>query len=393
MKNSLPLDYPVRNLGRRPARTLLNGLACALVAAILVATVAFVQGLENSFKDQGRDDVAILISTAAMRDLLRSAVSPAVANLVAADVPGIAQVNGTPAVSAEIHMGTNIRLGPGESAREDEPQHAGFVRGVTDRAFLVHDAVTLLDGTLPGPNEIIVGRLVASQLGVPEERLAPGRTLRFEGAEFTIAGRFAAPGTTIESEIWAPLFELQGHAQRDDVSAVFVRVQTPDDLADVDAFAQRRLDLELLSIPSATYYRELAAYFEPIRMLAVLMALVIAVTVIVTGANTLNAAVQDRMGELATLRAIGYPVAALIRALSLEALLLAASGGVLGLLLARIAVDDASFRIGMGAFALEVSGACVVTGFSGVLLLGLFGTLPAALRIARLSVAAALKPD
>ena len=393
MMRGLPIEYPLLNLGRRPARTLLNGVAGILVTAVLAASFAFTQGLEQSFADQGRADTGILLSSAAMRDLLRSGVSSAVADLVAADVPGVLQVHGTPAVSPEIHMGTQLRLGPTSEGRSDEPVFAGFVRGVTERAFLVHDTVTLFEGTLPGPNQVIVGRLVANKLNVAEELLAPGRRVRFEGAEFEISGTFAAPGTTVESEIWAPLRELQGHAQRDDVSAVFVRVGSPDDLADVDAFAQRRLDLELLCIPSEIYYQELAAYFGPIRALVLLMALLISITVVMTGANTLNAAVQERIGELAALSAIGYPLGALVRSLATEALLLAAGGGLFGILLTRLVLDGASFRIGMGAFALQLNAAAVLAGFSGVLALGLLGTLPALIRLSRLEIATALKPD
>ena len=54
----LPFDYAVRNLGRRPLRTALTIAASALVTALLVATAAFVRGLETTFAEQ-RDDVAL----------------------------------------------------------------------------------------------------------------------------------------------------------------------------------------------------------------------------------------------------------------------------------------------------------------------------------------------
>ncbi|MFG0317332.1 MAG: ABC transporter permease, partial [Planctomycetota bacterium JB042] len=259
--------------------------------------------------------------------------------------------------------------------------------------FLVHEDVTLTAGSLPGPNEVIVGRLVAERLGVDEEAVAIGRTVAFEGGTFKVAGRFAAAGTAVESEIWAPLHELRGLARRDDVSAVFVRCETPEDVADVSVFAQRRLDLELVAIRSDTYYGALAAYFGPIRALAAVMAGLIALSVIVTGANTLGATVRDRAVELATLRAVGYRTGALLRSLLAEATLLAAAGGLVGLVLARIAVHGTAFRIGMSAFALEVGGGAVLVGVCGVVLLGSAGTVPAALRVARISVANSLRPD
>ena len=177
------------------------------------------------------------------------------------------------------------------------------------------------------------------------------------------------------------------------MSAVFVRMADPDLLEDVEVFAGRRLDLELLYLPSRDYYKELAAYFRPIQTLAWLMALMIALTVVFTGANTLNTAVQDRITELATLRALGYSGTALVLSLFVEALLLAAAGGLAGLLGAQLLISGTAFRIGMGAFSMEVDGTAVLSGFAGVLLLGLCGTLPAGTRVLRMPVAVALKGD
>jgi ABC-type antimicrobial peptide transport system permease subunit len=238
---------------------------------------------------------------------------------------------------------------------------------------------------------VLVGTLVARKLGVGEDSLALGRTLRFEGGTFTVAGIFAAPGTTLEAEIWAPIVELRGLTRRDDSSAVFVRVERAGDFADLDLFTKRRLDLELVLIPSQVYYRELTDYFRPIRGLAWVLAALIATAALFGGANTLNAAVQDRLRELATLRAVGYSGFALVRSLAQESVLLAAGGGVLGLALARFALSGSAFRIAMSAFTLDVDAASILVGFLGVLLLGLFGTTPAAVRVLRLPIAAALK--
>lgn len=385
MARRLPFDYAVRNLGRRPLRTVLTGLSSALVAALLVATTAFVRGLDSTFSGAAREDTAILVSSASERDVVRSTVTAGLPELVAASVPGVLYVGETPAISGEIHMGTTLRVGDGEAA------YPAFVRGVTERAFFVHEAVTLTDGAPPRTGEVIVGRLVAKQIGVDESELALGKRLRFEGAEFVIAGHFGAPGTTIEAEIWTPLAELRGLTKRDDSSVAFVRLATPDAFADLELFTKRRLDLELVMIPSSVYYRELADYFRPIRALAWAMAALIVAGALFGGANTLNAAVQDRLRELAALRAVGFSGAAIVRSLSQESLVLAASGGVLGLALARVVLSDGAVRIAMSAFTLRIDAISILVGFGGALLLGLLGTTPAALRVLRMPIAAALK--
>lgn len=383
----LPFDYAAKNLLRRPLRSLLGVLACALVAALLVAAAAFSRALSRGFSGMGREDVAILVSAASERDVMRSAISPAVAEIVAAEVQGVRSSEGVPHVSPEIHLAYDICLG-------DEPErHAALLRGVTSRAFLVHGAVTLLEGSTPGPGEVVAGRLAATRLGVADERLAVGATIRIEGRAYRVSGRFAAPGTALEGEIWAPLHELMGVARRDDISCVFVGLESPRAFTELEVFSRRRLDLELSSVRSSAYYADLAAYFGPLRRLVVAMCLLIAVAGLLTGASTLHTAVRERAGELATLRALGFGALALARSLLEEAATMAAAGGLLGLVLARLFLHGASVRISMSAVPLAVDGAAISAGFIGVLCLGAAAALPAVARALRLHVAAALRED
>jgi hypothetical protein len=48
-------------------------------------------------------------------------------------------------------------------------------------------------------------------------------------------------------------------------------------------------------------------------------------------------------------------------------------------------------RIAMSAFSLQVDAVAILVGFLGALLLGWIGTTPAALRVLRMPIAAALK--
>jgi hypothetical protein len=390
-RRTLPFDYAVRNLARRPVRTLLTGTSSGLVAGLFVVTAAFVRNLSTSFSSAGQDDVAILLSRVSESDVLRSTVPASLAELVAAEIRAVARPGGVPAVSPEIHTGTNLRLGEEPPEGEADPAYQAFVRGVTERAFLVHDAITLIEGHLPGPGEVLVGRIVPSQLSLDPEFFRLGKKLRFEGGTFTIAGTFAAPGTTIESELFAPLSDLRSLSRREDSSAVFVRLDSPEDFGELELFARRRLDLELNAIPSTLYYEELGAYFRPIRALAWTLALMMGGAALFGGANTLNAAVQDRVRELATLRAIGYRPRALAWSLLQESLVLAAGGGLLGLVLARFALSGAAVRIAMGAFTLSIGPEAILAGFAAALGLGVVATIPAAARVARLPVASALK--
>jgi len=381
----LPFEYAVRNLARRPLRLALAALSAAAVAALLAAAAAFSGGLQRSTTGNADPRLALLLSSVAERDLVRSSVPATVDGLVAAGVPGVAVVNGVAAVSAEIHAASDVQL-PGD----DRPRQA-FLRGVTERAFLVHEAVGLLDGRPPQAGEVLVGRLVAGQLGVAADALATGRTLLVEGQALAISGHFAAPGTTLEAEVWLPLATLRALERRDDSSAVFVRLQSPDDFSELDLFARRRLDLELAAVTSQRYYADLAAYVRPLASLVWALSALIALAALLSGANVLNAAVQDRVAELAMLRALGYGPAALVRSLAAEGLVVAAAGGLLGLLAVRQALPGHVVRLAMSAFPLEIGPPAILAAFGGVLLLGVLGAAPAALRVLRLSVADGLR--
>lgn len=383
----LPFDYAARNLARRPVATFLTALTSALVAGLLVATTCFVRGLSGTFGGAARPDTAILLSSASEGDVVRSAVGADLDSILLASVPGVI------AASSEIHMGTNVRLGQGAATDAADEAYDGFVRGITESAFAVHGAVTLTEGRPPGVGEVMVGELVPGQLGVAEEVLALGQFLRFEGASFEIVGRFVAPETTIEAEIWTPLEPLRGLTQNSDSSVVFVKVNDPKVLARLDYFTKQRLDLELTMISTADYYGELTSYFEPIRSMAWALALLISMAALFGGANTLGAAVQDRTRELATLRAVGYSGPALVRSLAQEALLIAAVGAVAGLLIAKLALRGTAVRMAMSAFQLEVDAVAVLVGFGGSLALGLLGVIPAAMRVMRLPIASALQED
>ena len=377
----LPLDHSIRNLGRRPTRTLLAGLSSAMVAALLVATVAFARGLEGTFSGAADPRTALLLSSVADRDVVRSTAQAGLGSLVQASVPGIL------AASDEIHMGTTVLL-PG-----DDTKYSGFVRGVTDEAYEVHQALTLTAGRLPGPGEVMVGRLVAGQTGLSPDQLGLGQAIILEGAELTIAGHFAAPGTTLEAEIWTPLEPLRGLSQREDSSCVFVLLDGDRTAKLLKLFCDRRLDLELEMVSSEEYYAELADYMRPIRSMAWALSLLIGLAALLGGANTAIASVQDRIRELAALRALGFSSWSIVRSLLVEAIIIAAAGALFGLVLGRLVLSGASVSLAMSAFELRADAVAVLVAFGSALLIALLGVIPAALRVVRLPIAIALVED
>lgn len=384
----LPFDYAVRNLGRSRGRlaAILGG--STLVVLMLLTATAFVQGMRRTLTVDDTDRNVILLGTGSESSLERSQISAGVTSQILAGVSGIRERLGVPYVSPEINLALVARRAP-----ERAEELRAVLRGITPAAFLVHPRVQIVEGAMPraGHNELLVGTLAARKLDIPDADLAVGRSLWFEGQEWPIVGRFIAPGTVLEAEIWTGLGDLQVASRRENtLSCVVVTLDTAE-FADVEAWATMRLDLELAAIPEAEYYASLRRFYRPIQLMVWATAVLVALAGILGGINTLYAAFAARTRELGMLQALGFPRRAILATLVQESLVASSAGGVIGCLLGRLLVHGHTLRFSMGVFALRVDATAVVVGLAGGLLVGLLGSLPPALNCLRLPIPTALK--
>lgn len=379
----LPVAYAVRNLARSPGRTAQLVIGAALVVGLLVAAAGFARGMRAALAASGDAANALLVGAGSEGSIERSAVDPAVAGIASASIAGLRAPAGQPAVSPEVVHEAMVEV----DGRRDRQ---AFFRGVTPAAFAVHRGARLVEGRLPGPDEIIVGRYAHHRIGVPDARLAIGRSLRFEGRDWTIVGRFAAPGTVLESEVWSDLRDLMGATRRDTVSCVALGLQGAD-LGEVEIFALTRLDLELTALRESEYYAGLAGFFAPLRAMAWLTAGLIAAGAALAGLNTLYAAFAARIRELATLQAVGFRRRAILASLLTEALLAVGAGTVLALVVALVALDGLALPFSSGVFTLAIAERELGVGLVAGAALALLGTLPPAWRCLAPPLPAALR--
>jgi len=374
----LPLGYALRNLARRRARTAVTILGLALTTLLVIVMSSFAGDLDQAAGATARDDVVVLLGSSAEVDLVRSIVPRGSAENAAASVPNVHTVDGQRAASVELHIAT--RTG----------NRIGLFRGVTPAAYLVHTQVTVVEGHEPrGPFEVMVGGLVGTRMGLPAGELAVGRSLRLEGRDWEIVGRFSAPGTILEAEIWARLDDVMLATRREDVSCVMVRMEDPARLPEIDLFTTRRLDLEVTAMPERRLMGELERGLEPIVSLARWMTVLVLVGAGFACANTMFAAVLARTKEFGTLRAIGFSPASVGLALIEEALLVAFLGAALGIGMA-LWIGDLPIRFPMGAFRIELDLSRRALGLAAALVAGIIGGLVPAWRAVRLPLVDAL---
>lgn len=380
----LPFNYAVRNLFRSKTRLAQTIGGSALVVLLVMAAVAINSGMKRVLSASGSPNNVIFVGAGSEESIQRSEVAETAAGIAEAAVPGINETLGVRAVSNEIHYMNFADI-------EGGIRKQAMFRGVTAQALRVHPEVRVIEGSFPSAGQVMVGRLAWRKLGLSEADLKPGKSIGLDGQQLQISGTFAAPGTVLESEIWATLGDLRVLSKRETVSCVVLRLDNPEDFSEADLFAKQRLDLELSALRESDYYAHLSSFFKPLRAMTWITAGLIAAGALFGGINTLYAAFASRVKEMATLQAIGFGRASLLASLVQESTLACLTGALLASVIAVVLLDGRTIPFSIGAFTLEIGPGVAVTGVLTGLLLGLIGALPPAIRCLKPALPTALR--
>jgi putative ABC transport system permease protein len=415
----LPFAYAVRNLGRSPSRLFLSVAGAAMVVLLILVAGGFVSGMSKALRATGGEHNVILMGAGSEESVERSEIEAGVPGVLAASVSGVRTRAGVAYVSPEVHVMLPVRVGASQntanshsSAESAAAEGSGgsrisrpkgrqvMMRGVTPAAALVHESVSLTEGRWPqsGADEVMVGRMTGTVLGVSESDVQVGKALVIDGRPWAIVGRFSAPGTVVEAEVWLPLADLMTATKRETISCVVLTLDPYNeatgegaDFGDIAAFTKTRPDLELVPMTEREYYGKLASFFGPIKIVAWVTAGLIAVGGLFGGLNTMYAAFASRIRELGTLQSIGYRRLAIVWSMIQESTLATAAGGLLACAVGVFLLDGLAVRFSMGAFGLLIDETVIGLGLLTGLALGVVGALPPAIRCLRPTIPVALK--
>ena len=379
----LPITYAIRNLFRDPVRLLQTVGGSALVVLLVIAAASLNHGMEELLQASGSSKNVILVGTGSEESVERSEVRLEAEAAAATSVAGLASPLGNTAASGEIIYMAPLAIPGGQ-------EKPSLLRGVTEKALLVHHRVRVLEGTFPRTGEVMVGRLMHRRFGVPAEDFFPGKTLLFGRDEFRISGVFEASGTVPESEAWFDRNDLATITQRDSLSAVYLRLDKAE-FDDAHVFTLQRNDLELSAIPEDQYYDKLSTFYAPIRVMIWITAALVAAGALFGGLNTLYAAFASRIREMASLQCIGYTRRALLLSLIQESLLATLSGSLLAFTMALVLLDGIDIPFSLGTFTVELTPSIILIGLVTGIALGTLGTLPPALRCLQPALPVALR--
>ncbi len=380
----LPFSYAIRNLLRSKTRLFQTIGGSALVVLLVMSAVAINQGMSRVLSASGSPHNVILLGAGSEESTQRSEVAENTAGIASSSIAGITEQLGVRAVSGEIHYMTYLGFDDGSKSQ-------ALIRGVSPTILHVHPEIRILEGRFPRAGEVMVGRLAWRNLGVDEDELEVGSSVVINEQALKVAGKFSAPGTVMESEVWATVGDIRVLAQRESLSCVVVRLDDPADYSEADLFAKQRLDLELSALRESDYYGRLSEFFQPLRAMIWVTVSLIAAGAVFGGINTLYAAFASRVREMGTLQAIGFGRTTLLISLVQESTLACLTGSLVASIIAMLLLDGRTVPFSIGTFSIEINAAVALTGIITGFLLGLIGAIPPAIRCLKPKLAVALR--
>lgn len=382
----IPLRYNLRSLRVRRVTTLVTALGIGLTVTVFIVVMALFEGMRNTFISTG-DPLNLIVIRQGSQTETTSILEREPTDVIRT-LEGIAtDAEGRPMVSVERMVFIN-------QARRTEGTSNVVIRGLEPMGRELRPQVKLAEGRWfqPGMRELVVSRSIAQRfvdcgLG---EHLGTGK------AKWTVVGIFDAGQTAYGSEIWTDVNDLGNAFERYNYASVLLRAR--------DAVTRRSLvdritsdrRLQLKAVPETEYFAGQTSAATPIKILGNIIALIMAVGSAFAAMNTMYAAVAARIREIAVLRVLGFSPASVLLSFLVESLILAALGGVLGILLALpfngLATGTTNwFSFSEMTFQFRITPAILWRGLVFSLVMGAAGGLLPALRASRQQAALSLR--
>jgi ABC-type lipoprotein release transport system permease subunit len=319
----LPLGYSLKNVIARPTRSAVTVGVIALVVVAASLFLGLVSSIKRTLVESGDPLNVVVLRKGADND--GSSQLPREALMAVRFFDGVARdERDRPLVSPQLVVQPFFHTI--EGGRENV-----LVRGVDEAALAVHDKVRIGEGRMlrPSSGEVVIGRDVVGRY----RGATLGSEMEFGRGRWKVVGIMDADGASFESEVWVDVRELANDAKRTwPYSGFRVRAR---DAAAIGPLA-RRIDDDprwaMEAKPEMEYYRSQASSADALYFLVVGIAVLAGLGAGFGAANTMYASVQARIGEIGTLRAIGFSRAAILTSFQVEALALALGGFVVGAL-------------------------------------------------------------
>ncbi len=385
---SIPFSYIARNLWTRKLTTILTAGGLALVVFVFATVLMLNEGLRQTLVDTGTEDNAVVIRRGADNEV-QSGVDRNQASIVESQPQIAFSKEGLRLASKEtvVLMSLNKR-------GNDKPSNV-VIRGVSPTGLVMRPQIKLTAGRMfaPGSSEIVAGSAIARQfIGA-----GLGEKLRFGQRDWVIVGTFDAGGTGFDSEVWGDGEQLMQAFCRPVFSSVIVKL---NDANQFDVFkknieSDQRLTVE--TKPERQFYADQSRGLSLfLSVIGFVLSFIFSVGAMIGAMITMYSSVANRIGEIGTLRALGFRRSSILIAFLTEALLLALVGGIIGLAFASLMqfVNFSTTNVQSFAelaFSFKLNPAIMVYSIIFALVMGFFGGFLPAVRAARMKIVDSLR--
>jgi ABC-type antimicrobial peptide transport system permease subunit len=244
-----------------------------------------------------------------------------------------------------------------------------------------------------GTSEVIAGSSIAEGF----KGAGLGETVRFASRDWTVVGVFDGGRTGFDSEIWGDAEQMLQAFRRTGFSSVLFKLTDSErfDAVKQQLEADPRLTVEAKR-EQRFYADQSEALSKFITYLGTSISVIFSIGAIIGAMITMYASVASRVGEIGTLRALGFSRASILTAFLGEALLLGLIGGAVGLAAASfmqaLTISTTNFQtFAVLAFSFKLTPRIVVQSLVFALAMGFIGGFLPAARAARMKIVDALR--
>ncbi|MCX8031148.1 MAG: ABC transporter permease, partial [Thermodesulfovibrionales bacterium] len=382
------LLYSWRNLLTRRLTTILTSLGMCLVVFVFASIMMLSEGLKQTLVDTGLYDNIIVVRKGATSEV-QSIIERHHASILETQKEIAMGVAGKPLVAKELVVLVSLN-----KRDSDKPSNV-VIRGIDESSLVLRPQIKIVEGRLPRPgtSEIMTGINIAQRFkgaGIEE-------SLTFALRSWKVVGIFDAGKTGFSSEVWADVDQLMSAFRRHVYSSIIFKLKDPSEFDKVKGAIESDPRLTVEAKREITYYADQSeAMASFLRILGLSLTIIFSLGAVIGAMITMYAAVANRIGEIGTLRALGFQKKSILMAFLMESVLISLIGGILGLVLSSflqfITVSTMNFQTFSElafSFSLTYEIAIMSIGFS--IIMGFIGGVLPALRASRMKIVDSLR--
>ncbi len=385
---AIPFSYVARNLWVRRVTTLLTAGGMALVIFVFTVVLMMSEGIRATLVATGQPDNILVLRKGSGAEI-NSGISRDQAAIIES-LPGIAtNREGKALLSKEPVVLNNL---PKRS--NGKPSNV-TLRGTSALGLELRPQVKMIEGRMfrPGTSEIIAGRSVSQGF----RGTGLGETLHFAQRDWVVVGIFDSGKTGFDSEIWGDNEQMMAAFRRNAYSTIVFRLNDASATSSLQTAIANDPRLQIDAKPEIQFYAEQSeALATFIRILGLSLSVIFSIGAIVGAMITMFAAVAQRVGEIGSLRALGFRRSAVLVAFLSESLLLSLVGGLIGLFAASwmqaVDISTTNFQtFSELAFQFKLNGEIIIKTLIFSLSMGFIGGFIPAWRASRMKIVDCLR--